>query len=273
MYTNSWHQGPDGWQPQYYLQRHLVGGAPLSLQIQHGRNGMFSAFELGVRYLRADPQRRVALLVAADNFGTPMVRRWRAGPGLILGDAASAVVLSKDRGFGRVLSMGTLALPDAEELHRAGEPMFPPGATTGRILDFRKRADQFQCARPTDPADCPLWPRVYSLLRDLVDQTLKEACLSAGEVRWAALTNVGSVETEQLLRAVLDFPLERSTWDFGRTVGQLGASDQIVSLERLLGSGQLRPGDHVLLVGVGQGITLSVTVVQIGHPSGGASRG
>src|SRR5882724_11113070 len=25
LYADVWHQGPDGWNPQYYVQRHLVG--------------------------------------------------------------------------------------------------------------------------------------------------------------------------------------------------------------------------------------------------------
>src|SRR5262249_5892462 len=139
---------------------------------------MFSAFELGIRYLRAKEERRAALLVAADNFGTPMVRRWRAGAGLILRAGAGGVVLSRARGVARLLSTCTVALPEAEELHRAGEPMFPPGATTGRTGDLGKGIDQFR-------------PRVDALLRDLVDQALKEAYASLGEVRRVVLTNLG----------------------------------------------------------------------------------
>jgi 3-oxoacyl-[acyl-carrier-protein] synthase-3 len=103
LYTDSWHQGPDGWHPQYYLQRHLVGGQPLAVELRHGCNGMFSALELAASYLRV-PGKRAALVVATDNFGTPLFDRWRSGPGYIAGDAASAVVLTTEPVFAQVLS-------------------------------------------------------------------------------------------------------------------------------------------------------------------------
>ncbi|TWJ21092.1 hypothetical protein [Micromonospora endolithica] len=80
LYVDAWHQGPDGWQPQYYLQRHLVGGDPVAIEVRQGCNGMLGALQLGAAYLRGAAAEH-ALLVAADNFGTPMIDRWRMGPG------------------------------------------------------------------------------------------------------------------------------------------------------------------------------------------------
>jgi hypothetical protein len=36
LYTDVWHQGPEGWQPQYYLQQHLTGGDTLAVEVRHG---------------------------------------------------------------------------------------------------------------------------------------------------------------------------------------------------------------------------------------------
>jgi hypothetical protein len=78
LYADSWHQGPDGWQPQYYLQHHLVGGNMLAVEVRQGCNGMFSAMELAAAYRRSDSRpadggrTRTELLVTADNFGTPL---------------------------------------------------------------------------------------------------------------------------------------------------------------------------------------------------------
>ena len=63
--------------------------------------------------------------------------------------------------------------------------------------------------------------------------------------------------------ATLGLPMSMSTWSFGRTVGHLAASDQVVSLEHLLTSGELGPGDRLLMLGVGPGITLSCAVIEI----------
>ncbi|MFE9107798.1 ketoacyl-ACP synthase III family protein [Actinomadura geliboluensis] len=262
LYADSWHQGPDGWQPQYYLQRHLVGGRPLAVEVRHGCNGVFSALELAASYLRS-PGRRDALVVAADNFGTPMIDRWRFGPGYIAGDAASAVLLSTEPGFARLLSVCTTAVAEAEEVHRSGEPLFPPGPTAGRPLDFSGRTADFNRRAMADGAGTTVWVTVHQRMVELVDRTLAEAGLEIGDIARAAFMNYSREIVEQRGMLALGLPMSKSTWEFGRTVGHLAASDQLVSLDHLLTAGELRPGDHMLLVGVGPGVTLSSAIVQI----------
>jgi 3-oxoacyl-[acyl-carrier-protein] synthase III len=260
LYTDSWYQGPDGWQPQYHLQRHLVGGGALAIETQHGCNGMFSGLELAAAYLNAEESRGAALLVAADNYATPLMNRWQAGPGFVAGDAASAVVLTKEPGFAQLMSVCTIAVPEGEELHRAGEPLFPPGITTGRQLDFNARTETFvreQLGGPT------LWIAMHQQLVECVNRALYEAGIELGSVARVAFMNNDRETVEQRCMGALGLPLSHSTWEFGRTLGHLGASDQIVSLDHLLSTGQVGPGDHVLLVGMAAGITMSSAVVKI----------
>jgi 3-oxoacyl-[acyl-carrier-protein] synthase III len=260
LYADSWHQGPSGWHPQYYLQRHLVGGEALAVEIRHGCNGIFSALELAACQLRAG-RRRTALLVATDNFGTPLVDRWRMGPGFVVGDAACAVILSTEPGFARLLSVGSATVPEAEEVHRSGEPLFPPGPTLSRPLDFSTRAADF--SRRTVGKGSAIWITVHQRMLELVERTLAEAGIGTSDVTRAAFMNYSREIVEQRGMLALGLPMAKSTWEFGRTVGHLGASDQIVSLDHLLTTGQLGPGDHVLMVGIGPGVTISAAVVGI----------
>ena len=69
-----------------------------------------------------------------------------------------------------------------------------------------------------------------------------------------------------LLWGVLGLPLSASTWDYGRTIGHLGAADHTISLGHLLETGQVGPGDHVLMVGTAPGITYSCAVLEILGP-------
>ncbi|HET8681310.1 MAG TPA: ketoacyl-ACP synthase III family protein [Micromonosporaceae bacterium] len=262
LYTDSWHQGPDGWQPQYHLQRNLVGGRALAVELRHGCNGMFSALELAAAYLRI-PGKRAALVVAADNFSTPLVDRWRFGPGYIAGDAASAVVLTTEPGFAQLLSVCTGAVPEAEEVHRSGEPLFPPGPTVGRALNFSGRTADFNRRAVLEGAGTGIWMAVHRKLVDVVDRTLAEACLDVDDITRAAFMNYSRQIVEHRGMVALGLPMSKSTWEFGRTVGHLGASDQIVSLDHLLGTGELRAGHHMLLVGVGPGITISSAIIKI----------
>jgi 3-oxoacyl-[acyl-carrier-protein] synthase-3/clorobiocin biosynthesis protein CloN2 len=263
LYADSWHQGPDGWQPQYYLQHHLTGGTPLAVEIHHGCNGMFSALELAASYLRADPRRTTALLVAADNFGTPMIDRWRSGHEHLIGDAGSAVVLTTrpEGAFARLLAVGASAIPEAEELHRAGEPLFPPGATLGRTVDFVARGEAFQ-KEMANGADASAMAKIGGSLVGLIGRTLAEAGVTTADITRVAPMNFSRALIERLMIGI-GLTMEQSTWEWGRTVGHLGASDQVIALERLVSTGELGPGDHLLMLGMGPGATLSCAIVGI----------
>lgn len=263
LYTDSWHQGPDAWQPQYYLQRYLVSGKVLSIEIRHGCNGMFSCLDLAASYLRADPRRKAALLVAADNFGTPMVDRWHMGPGYIAGDAASAVVLSTEPGFAQLLAVCTASIPEAEELHRSGEPLFPPGPTSGRPLDFTARSMDFRRRCRSSEEGTAALLKIQQQTMAVAERVLAQAQIGIGDVTRVAFMNYSREIVEQRCMAALGLPMSKSTWDFGRAVGHLGSSDQIVSLDHLLTTGALSPGDHMLMLGVGPGVTVSAAIVKI----------
>ncbi|MCY0941368.1 ketoacyl-ACP synthase III family protein [Streptomyces antarcticus] len=273
LYADSWHQGPDGWQPQYYLQRHLVGDDVLAVEVRQGCNGMFGALELGAAYLRGQPagadgeRAATALLVASDNFGTPMMDRWRMGPGYVAGDAASAVILTTEPSFAQLLSVGSVAVSAAEQMHRGAEPLFPPGPTVGRALDFQARNAEYKRAALADGVGTGALVRVHGKTLELVQRTLDEAGIALDDVTRVAYMNYSREIVEQRCMAALGLPMEKSTWDFGRTVGHLGASDQVISLDHLVNTGDLQPGDHLLMLGVGPGVTLSSAVVRILNPA------
>ncbi|MHC3475165.1 ketoacyl-ACP synthase III family protein [Streptomyces sp. 7R007] len=261
LYSASWHQGPDGWLPQYYLLRHLTGDAPLAVDV-HGCNGMFLALELAASYLTARPDRHTALLVAADNFGTALLDRWQGGgASYVMGDAGSAVVLTTRPGFARLLTVRTVAIPEAEELQRAGEALFPPGATVGRPVDFVARGEAFQ-KQLAESGDLAALARIGGEVNDLAHLALEECELAIGDVTRIATMNCARPVTERLM-ASFGRSLADSVFDWGRTVGHLGASDQVAALDHLVATGQVGPGDRVLMLGVGPGVTVSCAVVEI----------
>lgn len=260
LYTGTWHQGPDGWPPQAYLQRHLVGGRVPAMSVRQGCNGLFDALELAACYLRAEPERDSALLVAADNYGTPMIDRWRIAPGMIAGDAAVAVAVTKNAGFARLLSVTSLGLPTAEELHRSGEPLFPPTVTDGRPQDFTARLEHYR-ANPPDEAG--VLTQVPALMLELVEKAVAEAGIGIKDLARVAFETHSREVVEQRVMVPLGLDIERSTWEFGRRIGHCGASDQFLALEHLLMAGELAPGDHLLLLGQAPGMVLSAAVVQV----------
>lgn len=263
LYTGVWHQGPDGWGPQYYLQRHLLGDDLLAVELRHGCNGTFSALELAVPYLRCTPHARAALITASDNFGTPLIDRWNPGDGLAyLGDGAGAVVLSTSSGFAELLSLCTKTFSGMEEVHRAGEPLFPPGATTGTFLDYGARAARFQEKATEDGTwvQCLLSHQKHNV--ECVGQALDEAGVDARDITKVVIHSMPRQTASSYLK-ILGFSLEHSTWEFSRTTGHLGAGDHLAALDHLLSTGRVEPGDHLLLCGSSPGVTYKAAVIRI----------
>ncbi len=262
LYTSTWHQGPEGWPPQAYLQRHLVGDGVLAAQLKQGCNGMFSALELAASYLRAAPGRQAALLVAADNYGTPLVDRWRMLPGAVAGDAASAVVLDTEPGFARLASVCSVSVSAAEELHRAAEPLFPPGVTEGRPVDFAAHNDEFR-RRAVAGGGTGVLVTLDERMVEVIDRALAEAGAKAADITRVTCMNTSQEIADQICEHRLGIPASRSTWEFGRTIGHCGASDQLLALEHLVCGGELAPGDQLLMFAYGPGVTISAAVVEI----------
>ncbi|WP_039739587.1 ketoacyl-ACP synthase III family protein [Saccharomonospora halophila] len=263
FYLATWHQGPEGWLPHAHLQRQLVGGEVPSTEIRQGCNGMFAGLRLATAILRSGRAPGAALLVAADNYGTPLVDRWRMGRGYIAGDAASAVLLGTEPGFARLSSVCSVTVPEAEGAHRGDEPLFPPGITVGEGVDFATRAVAFATAARTRPDTALAQMRVQRQLRRVAEDAVAEAGIGLGEVSRVAFMNYSREIVQQVCMDTLDLPMSRSVWDYGSTIGHCGASDQVLALDHLLRTGALRPGDHVLMLGSGPGVMLAAAVVEI----------
>ncbi|HEX9359479.1 MAG TPA: ketoacyl-ACP synthase III family protein [Streptosporangiaceae bacterium] len=263
LYTYVWHQGPEGWGPQHYLQRYLVGDDLLAVEIRDGCNGTFSGIELAIGILRAEPDRKAVLITASDNFGTPLFRRWEYGAqNSVMGDGASAVVLTKDDGFAQLQSICTAACSDMEEAERAGEPLFPPGITEGRVTDFKTRYDTYGKKLFAEGTGAEMLIRHEQRAVECASRALAEAGVGNDDIKRVIIHNIGKGDATAYL-GTLGFPLDQSTWGYGSGIGHTGASDHLISLHHLLATGQLGDGDHVLLAGMSPGVTYKSAVVQI----------
>jgi len=261
LYADTWNQGPEGWLPCSYLQRHLTGGDVPAVEILDGCSGMFGALELAASYLRAQPGRTSALLIAADNYPMQDAKRWTRGP-FISGDAATALVLSKEPGFARLLSVCSGIVPEAE-LDR-GEPLFPPSLTVdgGKSnmlakLEARKR-DPAERAKLVERAR-----RLHRKFQEIADRAFAEAGISAADITRMAMVNTIREIIEDRGMTSLGVDFSKSTWEYGRGVGHCGASDQLLAFDHLLSTGQLKPGDHCLLLSSGPGVVLCCAVIEI----------
>lgn len=259
FYADVYHSGPEGWLPYSYLQRHLDAGHAFGTGVRQGCNGMFGALELADAVLRAAPAGRAALLVCADNFSSPSLDRWRCNPGLVMADGAGALVLSRERGFAEVLSVGSVTLSELEGMHRGTTPLHPADATVGRPPEFEARFAEFASSGGLGPGSGLEFVQQFV---GLVGRLLDEADLELNQVA-RVLFNHASRELVEDRLGPLGIKLDDTTWEFGSTVGHVGAADQVIAFDHLLTSGAIGPGSHLLLLGVGPGVNIAGAVIRV----------
>jgi 3-oxoacyl-[acyl-carrier-protein] synthase-3 len=267
IHADTYHQGPDIWPPHHYIQRHTIGcGAP-AVEIRQGCTGMLCAMELAACFLDAASGRTAALLTAGDNFGTPQVDRWRydshrsSNRPSIAGDAGTAAVLSVRTGLARLLAIRSASIPQAEEMYRDDDPLFPPDCTVGRQATFGERAARWAASHPD--AARTIGSLLVQRRTSLARETLAESGVAAADI--ARVTHVFSGNPRYVRDVLTAIGIEpsRGVLEFGRRVGHLGANDPIAALDHLVTTGAVGPGDHVLMMANGVGISLACAVLEV----------
>ncbi|MFH0241925.1 ketoacyl-ACP synthase III family protein [Streptomyces sp. HK10] len=261
LHCATYHQGPDGWSAPHYVLRHTLDRPVTAAQIGPGCVGMLAALEIAAHRLVADASRDAVLITSGDNFSVPLVDRWNASKLFLLADGGASVVVSRRDGFARLLSIGSASAPSMEELHRAGERLFPPGVTVGRPLDFEERSAHMRRRWEQGAAG----PTVHfgEVVADTVDRVLEESGTDLGKVARICHTGYADGALHSIYLDPLDVEASAGTWEFTRGVGHVGAADPFLGLEHLWTRGEVVPGDRVLLLAAGPGMEVACAVVEI----------
>lgn len=258
MHAGSHEQGPEAWSAQHYVLRHVADSDVASYRIWQACNGVMSAMELAACFLLAVPERTAALLTGADNLGSGTVDRWDPGvDNAVFGDSGGAAVLSTRSGFARLLAICSASIADAETLFR--DP--------GKEREWLTGTDQVSGDYLAEMVARQAEARTEVALR-----VLAEADITAGDVTRVAHVFVGHERHLRHILAPLGIDTDRGLLGYGRDLGHLTVNDQLVGLHHLVMSKQVGPGDHVLLVGHGGGVSVSAAVVRIAEYPGWAGR-
>ncbi|WP_410598288.1 ketoacyl-ACP synthase III family protein [Amycolatopsis sp. lyj-90] len=261
FHTNVHPQGPDGWSAPHYINRLTVNQPVTSLEVRNGCLGFFATLNLATSYLRADRSRVSVLLTAGDNFGTPAVDRWRATTLFVLADGGGSVVLSRKPGFARLLSVHSVSDPELELRDRVGEELFPPSLTIGKALNFDERWARF--GQLQMEGTLPPMGDFGGVMIEASKTAMDEADTSLEQI--AKVVHDGF--TWNGLRDVFLDPIgveeQHGIWDFTRRHGHAGPVDAIRGLQHVWRTGQVEPGDKVLLVGGAPGMEAACAVVEI----------
>jgi 3-oxoacyl-[acyl-carrier-protein] synthase-3 len=237
--------GPEGFYPPGYVLRELGASGVASTDVRQHSNGLLAGIEVAVGRLTGAAGAETALVTAAENFTSPLIDRWTGfGTGFTASDGGAAVLLSGDSGFAALRAVNSGTLPELEQWHRGEESLLPFRGEERKASGTMELLSYFnQHVMPLDK--CMEMIRDFEL--DIVHRSLVDAGLNAADLRWVVAANSDSRMIDQMKMQPLGLPMSRSTWDFGKEYGHMGACDMAVSLNHLLLNGMLSPGDHVLM--------------------------
>ncbi|MFG3255721.1 ketoacyl-ACP synthase III family protein [Streptomyces sp. NPDC048172] len=257
LHTSIWFQGVEMWPAASYVAGHALGSSVPALGVRQECNAGVGALEIAAGQLAAGLAGEAAMVTTADRFGEPMIRRWSSEPGFVYGDGGTAVLLSRRSGFATLLSTATGVDNTLEAVMRGSGfrpvPTREPLDLNGRVAHYMKHHGGMRRAST----------RVAGIVRETVGTALADAGVALDEITRIVVPASGRSRMDWQAQQVLDIPLERSSWEFARQVGHLGAGDQFAGLNHLVEHRHLRAGDTVLLVGGGSGFSCTCAVLRI----------
>jgi 3-oxoacyl-[acyl-carrier-protein] synthase III len=259
LHAGIYYQGHEIWAPASYVQRVVLRNDCPAIEVRQVSNGGMACLELASAYLGADPGRRAALLTTGDRFCPPGFDRWRSDPGTVYGDGGTALVLTRRPGVAELRSLVTVSEPELEGMHRGDDPFGPVPFSVRDTVDLEalKRA---YLARTGVSASVA---RVAAAQTEALKRALSDAEVDADDIDWFVLPHFGLRRLTSAYLRGWNLDVERTTWPWARTIGHLGAGDQFAGLAHLLESGSARPGQRLLLAGVGAGFTWSCAVLRV----------
>ncbi|QOV35712.1 ketoacyl-ACP synthase III family protein [Streptomyces ferrugineus] len=260
LHADTYHQGQDLWPVASYIQRESTANSCPALEIRQMSNGGLAAMDLAAAYLTAGHHAAPdALLTTADRFCAPGIDRWSTDPGTPYADGATALVLSRRGGYARLLSLALFADPQLEPMHRGDDPFTRAPFSHRMPVDFAEAKRAFIGRTGMSYAVS----RAHQGQRTAVKQALADAGIELADARWVLLPHFGRRRLQAIYYTPFGIDPERTTWEFSRTVGHLGAGDQFAGLDHLVTAGRAAPGDLVVLVSVGAGYSWGCAVVEI----------
>jgi 3-oxoacyl-[acyl-carrier-protein] synthase-3 len=262
LHAGIYHSGVDFWHAASYVRDQLgIGAGPgLTLELGAMSNSLVAGIDVAASIIRGRPDHESALITAGDRFGGTGFPHWSTDIGIVYGDAGSAVVLSRRPGLARVRSIASFTDPSLEGLQRGDEPFRMASVAAHRPIDIRQRKREWLSQRSTDEVN----GRNGDAVSMVVKTALTDAGLDLPDLARICAPHYGRRLVETQILRPLGIAEDRTMTELGLRVGHLGASDQIVALHHLLHSGEVSGGDHVMLLGIGVGMTWTAVVLELG---------
>jgi 3-oxoacyl-[acyl-carrier-protein] synthase III len=251
--------GLDFWSASSYVADQLGVDVRMTMSLNAMSNSAVAGMELAASVLTAQHGSGRALITAGDVFAMPRFDAWQSDSGIAYGDGAAAVLLSRgSRGVADLVSTASYADPGLEGLHR-GDEQWCSGRTRRPPVRLRQRKKQWLSSRAgVDEVDLRNAVGVTTVTKHALD----DAEIDLSDVGYVLCPHYGAALLERHCLTPLGISADRTLAWLGRRYGHLGASDQIVALHHIQQHGLAKPGDYVLLLGIGVGMTWTAAVLR-----------
>ncbi|KAA1249952.1 hypothetical protein F0Q45_12390 [Mycobacterium simiae] len=231
--------------PVCYVQRILRQRDSLAFVLNAGCDGGCTAIETVARILSNSPDVNAGLVCAALRWRPDGGGRWSASTNLIA-DGAAAAIISKKEGFARLIVSQVTSEPDLEGLLQ--NRVTQPG-----IFDIPMVTDGIGAYAGT----------VTQSILTAISATLAEAKISIEDIAYFCTSAPHLASLEELFLRPTGIPIEKTCWSELRKIGHVGPCDQILGLAHLVATGQLKPGQFVMLVGGGGAWRVTCLLLQV----------
>lgn len=262
MHASVGHQGLDHFAPASYVQSRTVRGGASALEVKQASNGGLGALEIAAAYLAAAGTGSV-LLTTADTFGPPAYDRYHTDGGLLFSDGATGVVLRRGSGVARLLSTVVIGDTAHHGLYNENAPWTAAPGAGGWPVDLTPRQEKHVADLGGPAAFLEIVQALDEKQQETVRLAVADAGLEVADIDWWVFPNVGQTLVDWDTYKEMGVDESRTTTEWGRRVGHLGAGDQFAGLAYLLESRTVHAGDRVLLNSAGQGFTFGSAVVEI----------
>ncbi|MFI9203044.1 hypothetical protein [Streptomyces sp. NPDC053048] len=246
--------GYEFYSPAHRLAKELSLGDCSAFSLCQACNGGALAVESIVMRMLTDERVHLGVAVSSDTYEEFGSRRWAEPTMMVGGDGAAAVVLTRGPGELALRSLATRGHTCADILE-VGQGMRHRVPGTGGA------------ARP--PSETELKEAAHSVekfgasLSAVVHEALKDADLGADDQGIAAvlLPRLATPFTDAFVRPAMPEALRDKAYVADPHTGHLGAGDALANIEYAQRELDLAPGQYLLVVNGGQGVTSSCMVL------------
>ena len=214
------------------------------LDLSNACMGFLSAFDIAARSI-ATGLGPVGIVVV--ELGHRVITPDEPRPFLVFGDAVVAAVIERAHD-----DEGVLASWLRNDGPAGGDVYLAHPLVTGQRETVRFTASSQRMGEDA-----------IGYLREAADAVLGETDLSLSDIEWV-LPHQPNGSLLDAITAAMHIPPQRVV-PMVHDVGSVAAASIPISLHRLLRSGRVRPGDRILMIGVGTGISYGAILLRTGR--------